>query len=189
MGLLLYHDSFKFINKQELFSSVAKLKKSSLNYGPNGRSKGSGEVIFFNRADALKAMRQYTGMKLDGRELHLEIIAASNVGGPVPIAARLSGGRNSAKVPQRMHVVRRGTGGRGTNTGGRARGTGGRGMGGRGRVGAQRMDIQQPKKQTTAKKKSKQTRKPRAKKAPLTAEALDAGLDEYKAQGAKAMES
>ena len=51
------------------------------------------------------------------------------------------------------------------------------------------MDVQQPKKQTAAKKKAKKARKPKAIAAPkhaLTAEALDAGLDAYKAQ---AMES
>ena len=177
------------------------MKKSSLNYGPNGKSKGSGEVIFFNRADALAAMREYSGMKLDGRELQLEIIATSNVGlAPLPIQARLSG-RGGPKAPQRMPVGR-GIGGRVGppmgNTGGRARssggrnaggGRGGRGTGGRGRGGPQRMDVQQPKKQTAAKKKAKKPRKPKAKaapKQPLTAEALDAGLDSYKAQ---AMES
>lgn len=186
---------------KDLFSTVARLKKSSLNYGPNGKSKGSGEVIFFNRADALAAMREYSGMKLDGRELQLEIIATSNVGlAPLPIQARLSG-RGGPKAPQRMPVGR-GIGGRVGppmgNTGGRARSTGGRnagggrggrGTGGRGRGGPQRMDVQQPKKQTAAKKKAKKPRKPKAKaapKQPLTAEALDAGLDAYKAQ---AMES
>ena len=47
-------------------------------------------------------MREYSGMKLDGRELQLEIIAASNVGlAPLPIQARLSG-RGASKVPQRV---------------------------------------------------------------------------------------
>ena len=141
-------------------------------------------------------MREYSGMKLDGRELQLEIIATSNVGlAPLPIQARLSG-RGGPKAPQRMPVGR-GIGGRVGppmgNTGGRARSTGSRnaggGRGGRGRGGPQRMDVQQPKKQTAAKKKAKKPRKPKAKaapKQPLTAEALDAGLDAYKAQ---AMES
>lgn len=135
---------------KDLFSTVARLKTSSLNYGPNGKSKGSGEVIFFNRADALAAMREYSGMKLDGRELKLEIIATSNVGG----RGNIGGGRGSRGGPQRMDV------------------------------------IQQPKKQTAATKKAKKPRKPKAAKSapkqPLTAEALDAGLDAYKAQ---AMES
>jgi len=184
---------------KDLFSTVARLKKSSLNYGPNGKSKGSGEVIFYNRADALAAMREYSGMKLDGRELQLEIIAASNVGlAPLPIQARLSG-RGASKVPQRVPLGRGSRAGPPMgNTGGRARGTGGRntgggrggrGTGGRGRGGPQKMDVQQPKKQTAAKKKAKKPRKPKAKaapKQPLTAEALDAGLDAYKAQ---AMES
>ena len=106
----------------------------------------------------------------------------------------------SSKAP--LVLTRRGIGGRVGppmgNTGGRARSTGGRnagggrggrGTGGRGRGGPQRMDVQQPKKQTAAKKKAKKPRKPKAKaapKQPLTAEALDAGLDAYKAQ---AMES
>ena len=59
------------LSNNRIFSTVARLKKSSLNYGPNGKSKGSGEVIFYNRADALAAMREYSGMKLDNRELQL----------------------------------------------------------------------------------------------------------------------
>ena len=82
------------------------LEKSSLNYGPNGKSKGSGEVIFYNAGRFGCHRGEYSGMKLDGRELQLEIIAASNVGlAPLPIQARLSG-RGASKVPQRVPLGR-----------------------------------------------------------------------------------
>ena len=76
-------------------------------------------------------MREYSGMKLDGRELQLEIIAASNVGlAPLPIQARLSG-RGASKVPQRVPLGRGSRAGPPMgNTGGRVRGTGGRNTGG-----------------------------------------------------------
>jgi THO complex subunit 4 len=45
---------------------VGELKGTSVNFDRSGRSKGSAEVVFARRADAMTALKRYNGATLDG---------------------------------------------------------------------------------------------------------------------------
>lgn len=58
---------------QDFFSSsVAPVKKVILNYGPNGRSRGSATVHFGRPTAAAEAVK-YDGTKVDGRSMRVSL--------------------------------------------------------------------------------------------------------------------
>ncbi|XP_052185797.1 THO complex subunit 4A-like isoform X1 [Diospyros lotus] len=116
---------------KELFSEVGDLKRYSIHYDRSGRSKGTAEVVFSRRQDALSAVKRYNNVQLDGKPMKIEIVGTHIAIPRLPPSANDSFG-NVNGFP-RSAQGRGGASGRGR--GGRSGGRGfGRGRGrGRGR--------------------------------------------------------
>ncbi|KAK4526872.1 hypothetical protein GAYE_SCF28MG4790 [Galdieria yellowstonensis] len=58
----------------DLFSEVGKLRQAFVKFDKNGRSTGSAEVVFNDRASALEAIKRYNGVPLDGKPMKLSLV-------------------------------------------------------------------------------------------------------------------
>ncbi|CAN1746979.1 THO complex subunit 4A [Linum perenne] len=70
---------------QLLFSDIGELKRYSINYDKSGRSKGTGEVVYARREDALTAIKRYNNVQLDGKPLHIELLGVNMLAVPPPV--------------------------------------------------------------------------------------------------------
>ncbi|GER55161.1 RNA-binding (RRM/RBD/RNP motifs) family protein [Striga asiatica] len=111
----------------ELFAEVGDLKRCNVDYDRTARSKGTAEVVFSWRQDALAAIKKYNNVQLDGKPMKIELVGTNipTAGGArLPTAGAF---RDPNAVPPRQ-----GRGGFGRPRGGgrgRGFGRGGRGLG------------------------------------------------------------
>eukprot|EP01135_Chromosphaera_perkinsii_P011053 Nk52_evm12s2325 gene=Nk52_evmTU12s2325 len=149
---------------RDLCEDFGAVKKVSIFYDAQGRSQGTGEVVFQHKTDAINAMRKYNNVELDGLPMSIQIVTSGT--GPV-----VGTGNIIDRVTQRgggppiFNVNPRGGGGR---HGGRAAAGGIRGG-----------NNNNNNSNNKNKNKNAGGRQKREKPKPKTAEELDAELESY----------
>uniref|UniRef100_A0A8D8XDQ9 THO complex subunit 4 n=1 Tax=Cacopsylla melanoneura TaxID=428564 RepID=A0A8D8XDQ9_9HEMI len=130
-----------FLSLQELFSEFGPLKSAKLHYDRSGRSLGTADLVYERRSDALKAIKQYNGVPLDGRPMQIQLAADASVlesaiprsyprGGGLSRGGPSGGYRNGTVSTYRRGGARGGPRGGSTRGGaGAGRGRGGRNSG------------------------------------------------------------
>ncbi|KFK27533.1 hypothetical protein AALP_AA8G395700 [Arabis alpina] len=113
---------------KELFAEVGELKRYTVHFDRSGRSKGTAEVVYSRRGDALAAVKKYNDIQLDGKPMKIEIVGTNLQTAAAPSGRPAHGNFNGASQrggqgrggQQRGRGSGRGGGGRGSGRGGRS---------------------------------------------------------------------
>eukprot|EP00249_Psilotum_nudum_P012390 c23752_g1_i3 orf=536-1261(+) len=105
---------------KELFSEVGDLKRCGVHYDRSGRSKGTAEVVYSRRADAIAAMKRYNNVQLDGKPMKIELVG-TNLSVSAPVLQTANGVATAGRGGRALWTVARG---RGASRRGRGRGRG-----------------------------------------------------------------
>jgi len=80
---------------REIFQQVGRVIGAAVNYDRHGRSRGTAEITFANRRDALRAVQEYDRAEVDGRPMYLSVSGGvSAMSAKIPIHQRVQ------RVPQ-----------------------------------------------------------------------------------------
>lgn len=151
---------------REIFSRVGKLKSAVVQYNAKGKSRGIATVTFVNRAFADKAARDYDQAEVDGRPMYVKIVNYSSPGSPAtPV---ISKAKTVKKKTQQKNTKKKSTKKRPTSK--------------KNQASKKKKTAKKTPKGKKATKKGKKSPKKKKRK-PMTAEQLDAEMDEYHSKG------
>ncbi|KAJ1818821.1 hypothetical protein LPJ60_004118 [Coemansia sp. RSA 2675] len=151
-----------------LFGQVGPVRTATLNYGPNGKSKGTGEVQFRNAAHASLAVEKYHGVTLDGRPMRIEIAFNPMAAGGMMMPAMMPAPVMQQAPASTPRGRRSGAGNSNSNAGGNRPSNNAGGNAGAGNASGGRGN-----------RRGRGRRSDSDKRSPMSKEALDADLDSY----------
>lgn len=75
------------IHQDYFGTAVAPVRSVLVNYGPNGKSRGSASIIFSDSTAAARALADLNGVRVDNRTLKIEVLSSSSDSIP-PVAVK-----------------------------------------------------------------------------------------------------